>query len=145
MKLLVVAWWLKGWHINLSGKGRISMSRWQIIGKSRTAMAILLVLSCMLLFQACSADDENCAYPHLTDVEHYVDCDYDFYVSFHSEHGLSGQINGFWVFFDENVIADPGFNKDCVKIKWDDGTWKSAQMSLLSRGHSLSIPELRSL
>lgn len=102
------------------------MSRWPFIGKSRVATVVLLVLCCVLLSQACSANDVACPTPHLTDVEHYVDCNYDFYLHFHSEYGLSEKVNGFWVFLDEKVVTDPGFNKDCVQIKWDKKAWKPA-------------------
>ena len=91
-------------------------------------MAVLLVLSCMLLFQACSAAEN----PEITDVEHYVDCNYDFYITFHTHDSVAANLDGFWVFFDDKVVTDPGFNKDCVKIAWDDvhvwgeSNWKPA-------------------
>jgi len=106
-------------------------------------MAVLLVLSCMLLFQAGSAQGGECPDTKLTDVEHYVDCNYDFHILFHSHQGLVKDINGFWVYFDDQVVTEPGFNKDCVKIRVDDGTWKTvSKVELYDSDSDTEFPDL---
>jgi len=106
-------------------------------------MAVLLVLSCMLLFQAGSAEGGECPDTKLTDVEHYVDCNYDFHILFHSHQGLVKDINGFWVYFDDQVVTEPGFNKDCVKIRVDDGTWKTVtKVELYDEDDETEFPDL---
>jgi hypothetical protein len=108
-------------------KEDISMSRWPLNGKfPRIATALLLVLSCMLLFQACSADCS--ADPDITGVCLSVDpgimCeDNEFIIYFHSWTGLQAPTNGFWVFFEDDVIIPTDISEDCVEIKWDCCTW----------------------
>ncbi|HOB60274.1 MAG TPA: right-handed parallel beta-helix repeat-containing protein [Methanoregulaceae archaeon] len=101
------------------------MTRWPCIGKSRVATAILVVLCCMLLFQACSAADCGTD-PDIKDVKLYVDCDYEFYISFHSDAGLQADTNGFWVFFDKAIEIDPTLAEECVQIKWEGHSNKPA-------------------
>jgi len=104
------------------------MSRWPIIGKSRTAMAVLILLSCMLLFQACSAADcvENA---DIKDVELFVDCDYQFHIDFYSQPQQSVG-SGFYVFFENKTVIEPDITKECVQISWNNQfethSWKPA-------------------
>ncbi|MDD1709317.1 MAG: right-handed parallel beta-helix repeat-containing protein [Methanoregulaceae archaeon] len=101
------------------------MTRWPFIGKSRVATAILVVLSCMLLFQACTAADCGTD-PDIKDVKLFVDCNYEFYISFHSDAGLQADTNGFWVFFDKAIEIDPTLAEECVQIKWEGHSYKPA-------------------
>jgi hypothetical protein len=39
---------------------------------------------------------------------------------FHSWTGLQAQTNGFWVFFEDDVVND-GLTKECIDI-WYDGS-----------------------
>ncbi len=108
-------------------KEDISMSRWPMKGKfPRIATVLFLVLSCMLLFQACSADCSSD--PDITNVCLSVDpgimCeDNVFLLSFHSWTGLQAPINGFWVFFPDDVIVPSDFSEECVNIRCECCTW----------------------
>jgi hypothetical protein len=143
IKVLAVAWWLKGWQTGVLCARRKSMSRWPIIGKSRTAMAVLLLLSCMLLFQAGSAST-NCVKecflpdPDIKDVKLYVDCDYEFCISFYTQPAMIGPSgNAFYVFFDDKVVIEPNLDKNCVLISWDGHTPKSADKVEVYTGSNL--------
>ena len=117
------------------------MSRWQIIGKSRTAMAILLVLGCMLLFQAVSAQEpctETCTAldPDIKNVELYVGCNYEFCIDFYTQPGMSGGgVNAFYVFFDDKVKIDPALAKECIQISWDGKTSTPAKVEVYTKSN----------
>jgi hypothetical protein len=102
----------------------ISMSRWPMKEKfPRIATVLFIVLGCMILFQACSAGECSSS-PDITNVTLNVTSDimcedHDFTICFHSWTGLTKEINGFWIFFEDDVEIDPSLDKECVGVKWD--------------------------
>jgi hypothetical protein len=113
-------------------KRRKSMSRWPLKGKfPRIAISLFIVLGCMLVFHA-SADGCSSS-PDITNVTLNVDSDimcedHVFTICFHSWTGLTKEINGFWVFFEEDVEIDPDLDKECVGVKWDGYAYTTPYM-----------------